>query len=208
MEYRVNFILSLFAMVVPLAIQYFFWTAMFESSVDKVISGYTYHQMLVYTIMAGVISKIISTGFEQEIASDIKNGGLSRYLVQPINYIMIKAAGFLGSKSVQLMIMTIIIAVLVLFFNSYLGFDLNMMNMLAFLITMLLAIFLNFFIFFCISTLAFWMTDTWGVFSLASIAISIVSGGVIPLDMLGAKMMTLFDFTPFKNIQYFSLLIR
>jgi len=38
-----------------------------------------------YTFFVGVTAKFISTGFEWEINDDIKNGGLNKYIVKPIN---------------------------------------------------------------------------------------------------------------------------
>jgi len=203
MEYRTNFIMSLLIGIIPVFIQYYLWTAIFDNSTSSTIHGYSYSQIISYTIMSGVVSKIIATGFENEIAHDIKSGGLSTFLVKPVSYINLKVFTFLGGKSVQLIIMAFFIVVILFLMNTYFGIDNGPQTIITFVISIILAIILNFFLFFCISTLAFWMTDTWGVFSLAQIVVSIVSGGILPLDMFGKNMLTFFSYTPFKYTVYF-----
>ncbi|MCL6444501.1 MAG: hypothetical protein K6T83_13795 [Alicyclobacillus sp.] len=78
MEYRLNFLLGLVTVIVPIGIQYFLWTAVYSNSGKTLIYHYQYTQMIVYTIMAAICSRIVRTGFENDIASDIKNGGLSK----------------------------------------------------------------------------------------------------------------------------------
>ena len=42
--------------------------------------------MIAYTFLAGLVARIVRTGFEYEIMDDIKNGKYSRFLVQPLGY--------------------------------------------------------------------------------------------------------------------------
>ena len=85
-EYRGNFLLSLLSAAYPIVIQVFMWTAIYGSSGDAVIYGYNYRQMLTYTFLAGLVARIVRTGFEYDIMEDIKNGKFSLFLVQPLGY--------------------------------------------------------------------------------------------------------------------------
>ncbi len=81
LEYRVNFLLSLISAAYPIFIQTFMWTAIYGSSSEGVVYGYTYQQMIAYTFLAGLVARIVRTGFVYEIMEDIKNGKFSQFLV-------------------------------------------------------------------------------------------------------------------------------
>jgi ABC-2 type transport system permease protein len=96
MEYRADFILSLCSGGFIILIQCFLWTAVFDSSPHPVVYGYTFPQMIAYSIMAGLVAKIVAAGFQWEIVADIKNGGLNKFIVQPMSYFLYRICCFLG----------------------------------------------------------------------------------------------------------------
>ncbi|WP_283653084.1 hypothetical protein [Paenibacillus sp. RC334] len=78
MEYRANYWLQMAGFMLPIMTQIFLWLAVFGSSGQARVLGYSLPEMLVYVVMAGVTGKLIATGFEYEIATDIKEGGLAQ----------------------------------------------------------------------------------------------------------------------------------
>lgn len=201
MEYRADFALSIVSGVFAVIMQYFLWTAIYANTKSTLVYGYTYRQMIAYTIIAVVISKLVSTGFEWDIAEDIKNGGISKFLVQPINYGYYRISCFLGGKCFQL---PFIFGVSLLFCIMT-KINIELVRLVIFVPFILLAIMLNFLLFYCISTLAFWMSEVWGVFICYNLITSILSGGVFPLDIFGPKVMAIFNFLPFKYIVYYPI---
>jgi len=109
LEYRVNFMISLISAAYPIFIQTFLWTAVYANSGSGVVYGYTYRQMIAYTFLAGLVARIVRTGFEYEIMDDVKNGKFSRFLVQPVGYFPYRLLSFYGNKLPNL---TIILAAL------------------------------------------------------------------------------------------------
>ena len=51
---------------------------------------------------------MVATGFEWEIADDIKNGGLNKYVIKPVGYLPYRIACFLGQKSFQAVLMLVL----------------------------------------------------------------------------------------------------
>ena len=86
LEYRVNFVLSLLSAVFPIVIQTFLWNYLYGNSDAAAMTGYSYSQIMVYTLLASMVSHLVYTGFEYQVNEDIKNGGLNKYLVKPVNY--------------------------------------------------------------------------------------------------------------------------
>lgn len=203
MEYRTDFLLSIFSGSITIIVQCFLWTAIFKSTGSHRIYGYTYVQLIAYSVLAGLVSKFVSTGFEGEISNDIKTGGLSRFLVQPISYFIYRICCFLGAKVFQLFIAFSISLGVILFLNTYMGLNVSLSSMLISLIPIFFSICLNFLIFFCLSTLSFWMTEVWAVFLGANVISSILNGGVFPLDIFGEKVVRISNMLPFKYVVYF-----
>lgn len=75
MEYRFNFFMGFASLFFPIFIQLFLWKAVYSHASNMNLYGYTYHQMIVYTIVAALISRLVATGLEYDINHDIKSGG-------------------------------------------------------------------------------------------------------------------------------------
>lgn len=145
LEYRVNFVLSLLSAVFPIVIQTFLWNYLYGNSDAAAMTGYSYSQIMVYTLLASMVSHLVYTGFEYQVNEDIKNGGLNKYLVKPVNYRSYQFFSFLGEKAPQLLILLAVAAALLIFSVAVLGLMLSFPRVLAFLVSLVLALVLNFF---------------------------------------------------------------
>jgi len=204
LEYRVDFLMDLFGGAFTVIIQVFLWTAIYGGS-QAPMYGYTYNQMIVYVIMAGIMTKVVSTGFEWEILLDIKEGTLSRFLVQPIGYFPFKVAGLLGRKVIHLAVVIVISVVILLSVKAGIGAELALPNIALALAVIPVSLMINCLLFYCFSALNFWMTEAWSVFEGLTVASMIFSGGVFPLDVFGHRAQAVFKLLPFQYIIYFPL---
>ena len=98
LEYRINFLISLISAAYPIFIQTFLWTAIYNNSTGDLVYGYTYRQMIAYTFLAGLVTRIVRTGFEYEIMDDVKSGKFSSFLVQPLGYFPYRLCSYFGRK--------------------------------------------------------------------------------------------------------------
>jgi ABC-2 type transport system permease protein len=198
LEYRVNFLISLISAAYPIFIQTFLWSAIYRSSSEGVVYGYTFRQMIAYTFLAGLITRIVRTGFEYEIMDDVKSGKYSKFLVQPLGYFPYRLASYFGNKLPgQLMILGILVLVLV-GLNAFWGLSLELPKVLAFLITLILATMLNFLIFYCFSAMAFWIVEVGFLFEGIRIVTVLLSGGIFPLEVFGERFVRISALLPFR----------
>jgi len=204
LEYRTDFFMDLLSGAFTVIIQVFLWTAIYGGS-RTTMYGYTYNQMIVYVIMAGIMTKVVSTGFEWEILLDIKEGTLSRFLVQPIGYFPFKVAGMLGRKVIQLGVVIIISVFLLLLIKINLSAEFTPSYIALALAVVPISLMINCLLFYCFAALNFWMTEAWSVFNGLSVASMIFSGGVFPLDVFGQRAQAVFKLLPFQYIIYFPL---
>lgn len=198
LEYRINFLISLISAAYPIFIQTFLWTAIYQNSTQQVVYGYTYRQMIAYTFLAGLISRIVRTGFEYDIMDDIKNGKYSKFLVQPLGYFPYRLASYLGQKLPNLAMILSILVVVLIGLSAFWGLSLHIAQVLAFLLTLFLAVVLNFLIFYCFSAVAFWIVEIGFLFEGIRIVTILLSGGIFPLDVFGAQFLRIVNLLPFK----------
>lgn len=208
LEYRMNFMLSLFSAVFLILIQFFLWKAVFLASTESVQFGYEYHAMISYVIIAGFVAKFVTCGFEWDISHDIKEGKLNNYVIKPISYMSYRFWNFFGSKAVQFVMIALVFIGLALM-NASIRQVMNVKSVMLFIVSILLAMILNFFIYYLVATIAFWLQEIWGIFIIVHLIFTFASGGVFPLDVFGKVFMGIVKWLPFKYIVYYpvSLLI-
>ena len=198
LEYRINFLISLISAAYPIFIQTFLWTAIYSNASEAVVYGYTYRQMIAYTFMAGLITRIVRTGFEYDIMDDIKNGKYSRFLVQPLGYFPYRLCSYFGQKAPNLIIILAILVVVLFGLSTFWGMALQFTRILAFLVTLALAVVLNFLIFYCVSSVAFWIVEVGFLFEGIRIITILLSGGIFPLEVFGQRFVQVMNLLPFK----------
>ncbi len=197
LEYRLNFLLSLLSAAYPVFIQYFLWTAIYLNTPGNTVFGYTYQQMMAYTFLAGLVGRIVRTGFEYEIMEDVKSGKFSKFLVQPLGYFPYRIASYFGGKVPNLAILLAILAVVLIGLNAIWGIKVGLPRLLLFLVAILLAVALNFLIFYAISAISFWLVEIGFLFEGIRIVFILFSGGIFPLEVFGPTFMRLMTFLPF-----------
>jgi ABC-2 type transport system permease protein len=198
LEYRINFAISLISAAYPIFIQTFLWTAIYHNSSESALFGYTYRQIIAYTFMAGLVARIVRTGFEYEIMDDVKTGKFSKFLVQPLGYFPYRLANFFGQKLISLAMILSLLAIMLVGLNVFWDISLQFSRIMAFLVTLALAMALNFLIFYCISSIAFWIVEIGFLFEGVRIVIILLSGGIFPLEVFGERFVKITNLLPFK----------
>lgn len=205
LEYRINFLISLISAAYPIFIQTFLWTAIFNASAEGVVYGFTYRQMLVYTFMAGLVARIVRTGFEYEIMDDVKTGKFSKFLVQPLGYFPYRLASYYGQKLPGLVMILLILVLLLVGLSAVWGLVFPVERILLFLLTLALATALNFLIFYCFSAMSFWIVEVGFLFEGIRIVTVLLSGGIFPLEVFGERAMRILNLLPFKYTVHFPI---
>ena len=197
LEYRLNFLISLISVAYPIFIQTFMWSAIYGASTQEVVYGFTYRQMIAYTFLAGLVTRIVRTGFEYEIMEDVKSGKFSKFLVQPLGYFPYRICSYFGQKLPGQVIIFILLALVLTGLSVFWGLTLEFVRVLAFLGALLLAVGLNFLIFYCFSAVAFWIVEIGFLFEGIRIVTILLSGGIFPLEVFGEQFVQVMRFLPF-----------
>jgi ABC-2 type transport system permease protein len=198
MAYRADFWLGIASAIFPILIQIFMWQALYGGSGGGELYGRSYAQMLAYSVSASILWRLLKTGFEYEINDDIKNGGLSKYVIRPIQYLPYRLSCFLGQKIgvllSGLMLMALALTGVGLYFHAA---PVTLQGVLLFLPTLLGALVLTFLLFFCVGMWAFWLSEIGFLFEAVRIVIVVLSGGIFPLEVFGDSISNALQLLPF-----------
>ncbi len=207
LEYRLNFLISLISAAYPIFIQTYLWTAIYAGSAESVVYGFTYRQMIAYTFLAGLVTRIVRTGFEYEIMEDVKSGKFSTFLVQPLGYFPYRLCSYFGQKLPgQAMILVILVVVLVAL-NVFWSVTFEPLRILAFLATLVMAVVLNFLIFYIFSAMAFWIVEVGFLFEGIRIVTVLLSGGIFPLEVFGERFLSIMNWLPFRYTVHYPITV-
>jgi len=203
LEYRVNFYFSVAAAAAPVIIQTALWVALYGGDPGATLFGFTFAQMVAYTVIAQLVSRLVRTGFEYDINGDIRAGTLDRYLVKPVSYFSFRLFAFLGDKTVHSLVTGALLAAAVAALTLFLGFRLTPGGAVLFLAALALAFTLNFLVFWCVALAGFWLTEIGFLFEAVRIVIIALSGGIFPLAVFGPTGEAVLGALPFRfTIQY------
>jgi ABC-type uncharacterized transport system, permease component len=206
-QYRADFYFGLISLFFPLFIQVFLWKGLYSSAASGILYGYTFPQMMMYACFACLLAKILSPDFAYEVNEDIKNGGLAKYVVRPVNYRLYRFFEFLGEKT-SLVICSLLLLLCIYAAGGYvLSRSVNMLRFVVFLPVMCLSLMLNFSIYYAVSGLGFWMRESSGILFIISFVGNIISGGIFPLDIFPEPLRVLFGILPFSYTTYFPVSI-
>ena len=82
--------------------------------------------------------------------------------------------------------------------SIFCGVSIQFANILIFLVTIVLAIALNFLLFYSISAISFWIVEVGFLFEGIRIITILLSGGIFPLEVFGERFMQVVNLLPFK----------
>lgn len=196
LEYRFNFILKLVSGIVPLLVQVFIWTSVFNFNNITDMFGYDKLKLLVYVAIATGTAKLLSIDNHERIAREIKMGELNFYIIKPLNHMLYWLSSELGSKVFYGLFLTIVFSVI-----SITILKITLLQILLGCIMVLFSIILNFLIFYLISLLSFWFIEISSIFTAVNMIIIFVGGGVIPLDLILGRYVV-WSISPFSLMFY------
>jgi len=199
--YRVDFwVQFFFGIAVELAIAYFLWDALFTIDGSHEISGYTMPMMMLYTVFAAFGGRIVRGNERMIVASDIYDGGLTKYLLYPINYIIVIFSQALAFSTVTVFQMALGLFLLFAIFGIPQEYQFTFENMLMGTSACLVASVFYFVTYVIIDYAAFWVDTVWGLSVMYRFIAQFLSGFFIPLEMFPDSLRKIAYFTPFPYI--------
>lgn len=183
---------------------FFLWSTVF-SSPDTILFGYDRARILTYVFAITIVKAIVNSARAMDVSSDVAQGDLSNYLLKPMSYFKYWFTRDISSKVLNLSFATVEFTVLFIILKPPFFFQGDPRILLAFAVSIILAVLIYFCILFLISSVPFWAPElAWGShFLVTFVIVEALSGALFPINILPVTFQSVLLATPFPYLLYF-----
>ncbi len=171
------------------------WTAIYGNA--NVIKGFTLHEMITYVLIGNLFSAMVRNLLPGLMSLDIKDGGLSLYLLRPMSYFSFVIFRELGRISLIVIMALIAQGFVFLLFMNYFIFNFDILYLLVIFIMLILAFITELLISYIVGLVAFWTDEVEGLHSTFDKLKKLFSGGYFPISILPAIFVNISYALPF-----------
>lgn len=197
-QFRVSAFVIFVGNIVYLIILYFLWKAIYASSATDVVNGMTFCDTLIYLVLATALFNFMEMYAVWEIGRNIQSGKIVLDLLKPLEYrryLFMTFSGSLISQFLLTFLTTFIIVVLVTDGRIHIG-----LNLLLFVISVIMAISVNYSIDFIVGTICLYTESIWGINIMKQVIVMLLSGATIPIAFFPETFKKIIYFLPFQSI--------
>lgn len=209
LTYRFNFLARTVFGFIPLIAILYVWRTIYEGKGSgSTVGSYSLAQMITYYLLTAIVDALTAVNEDDwQIATDIKDGNISQFLLKPVDYLSFRLCLFFSGRLTYLAVAAIPLAIFSLCLHSYFMFPPDWTTFLIFLVSVCLTALLQFFISFAMAMLAFWVLEVSTFIFILFAFEYIASGHLFPLDILPTALQEVLYFTPFPYQLYFPVSI-
>lgn len=207
LSYKANVIIFMMGEWFMLMVTFFLWKAIFASSPDRILNGFSLEEMYAYIMFSFLTGLMTNVDIMFDITREVKDGTIAINLIRPISYEMRMLFQALGGVLYNFVIIFIgaFLVVNVLLFNS--NGTVYLQNLPLYLISMGLGLMINFYFSYTFGLLSFKLTNMWGVSQIMGALSQLLSGALIPLVFFPEAVQKVIQFLPFSSIIYTPVMI-
>lgn len=198
LHFRLGTAVTLFANLIYLVLVYFLWKAVYDSSGFDVVNGMTFTDTMIYLILATALFNFLEMFIVWDMSRSIQSGGIILDLLKPMQYRSYKFWSYSGSHVSQFVlafIPTFIVVMIVTKGAIPIG-----LNLVRFMVSVILALVINFSIEMLVATLCLYTESTWGINIVKETIVLVLSGASIPLAFFPESIRNIISWLPFRAI--------
>ncbi len=212
MAYRGDFLLGTCLRFFPLITTILLWHAVYQGAEkegkERLAGGFTLHQMIAYLLLIHV-SRMFSSmpGLSAGIASDVREGHIKKYLLQPLDLIGYLLAYRAAHKAAYIATSALPYAGLFWLCSGYFDGLPDPLIFLGYVASLLLAFVIGFFFEAAMGMVGFWFLEVSSLLWVVNTLNFFVSGQMFPLELLGHSWDVLLRSLPFQYLAYFPAVV-
>lgn len=200
LQYIFNLLSGFIAYILMIYVFLCLWRYMYSDS-SSLINGYNLNQMIWYVIITEILW--MSLGGKKicrKISNDVKNGNIAYNINKPYNYILYNLSSSLGSIFIKFITFTILVMILgYLFLGTFP--KLNILSILAVLLTSILAIVINILLMIFLGLFSFIIEDSSPLYWVYSKFI-LVLGTIFPIEFFSGILKVILIYSPVYVVSY------
>ena len=209
MSYKIGFLMRIVGGLLQVLIMYYLWMAIFNSSTNAQIKGFTSSEMVVYIVISYITAQVININIEGTIAYEIRDGSVAINLIRPISYKKRVFAESLGEVLLRstTVLLPLWIGFLIYKFVTIRQLPPNIGTILLFLLSLFLGYIIMFLFNFIFGLSAFFVTYIWGFMVCKGVILKFFSGELIPIVFFPSAVQKVLQYLPFSSINYTPVMI-
>lgn len=206
--YRLSFVLWRFRNVMQILIFFFLWNAVFSGETTQIF-GYDRARIFTYAFVLIIVRAFVLSSRSIDVAGQIANGEITNLLLKPINYFRYWITRDFSSKALNIAFGIFEAVILVLILKPDIFLQTDPLYLLAFIFSLLIAVFLFFCLLMLTNFVPFWVPElSWGAqFLVIIVIVEFLSGSFFPLDVFPPIVYQFLRFTPFPYLIFIPIKI-
>jgi ABC-2 type transport system permease protein len=208
LAYRWTFFVQMAGGLIQALILYFLWRSVFASNPTSTLAGFSFSEMSAYIVMSEITVRLTRSVVDRNMAEDIRSGTLAVNMLFPVDYRAQLLFDALGGVLYRGLITAVPIGIVA----SALGLlgDGSMAPgwaPIAFAISAFFSFLITFHINFLFGVVAFYTTNTFGLWIAKTAMMSFLAGEMIPLDFFPPAAAAVLRHLPFAGMNYTPVMI-
>lgn len=187
----------------PLIGYFYLWSAVFEDRART--AGYDFNALITYAVVAMIYSRLTWMTPEYGVMENIREGTLTKYLVQPMSYFGYYWASRIGFRTFSVLVTVPFILVLVALLHNYLLVPDSASHWVLFIATMPIAGAIQFSFGMILGLISFWILEARYFQFFKGALLGLLGGAVLPYAFFPHAVQTIFSYLPFKYLASFPL---
>jgi len=195
--FRLATIVMIFGNIIYLTVIYFLWRSIFASSPTPVVNGMTFESTLIYLVLATAIFNFMEMYTVWEMGRNVQSGKIVLDLVRPMEYRSYLFWSYTGPTLMQFLTTFIPTFIIVECVTKAIPLGINL---LYFIISIILAVMINYSIDFMVGTICLYSESIWGINIMKQVIVLLFSGATIPLAFFPEGLAKVASVLPFKAV--------
>jgi len=207
LAYRVNYLTRTLFSFIPLFAMLSLWRTIYQNHGGGA-SGFTQSEMMFYYLLVAVVDVLTAVNEDDwQIATDIREGNISQFLLKPIDYLWYRLCLFFSGRIAFIAVAAVPLGLFLAWFHQYVLPPASLAAALVFPVSLVLTALLQFFVSYAMAMLAFWMLEISTFIFILFAFEYLASGHLFPLAILPPGLQHALYFTPFPYQLYFPISI-
>lgn len=198
LQFRLGTVVMVIGNLLYLIVVYFLWKAIYASAGTDVVNGMTFTDTLIYLVLATALFGFMEMYTVWEIGRNIQSGKIVLDLLKPMEYRRYLFWSYSGSFVTQFFF-TFLPTFIIVGFVTHGAIPLGV-NLLYFVISVVMAVSINYSIDFFVGTICLFTESIWGINIMKQVIVLLLSGATIPIAFFPEPLKTIVYYLPFQSI--------
>ncbi len=198
LQFRLGTLVIIAGNLLYLIVVYFLWKAIYASAGTDVVNGMTFSDTLIYLVLATALFNFMEMYLVWEMGRGIQSGKIVLDLLKPMAYRRYLFWSYSGTFVTQFcftFLPTFLVVAAVTHGTIRFGW-----NLLFFVVSVVMAVSINYSIDFLVGTICLYTESIWGINIMKQMVVTLLSGATIPIAFFPEPLKTIVYYLPFQSI--------